>query len=129
MVWKAGLIAAAAALAGCTLPPLDPGAVSRASDLQLCQTLAQGRQVNNADWIRAAREELQRRGSLTADELVDVNRLRVRIGQREHIAVCAWGPYLDINETVVPGVRSRQFVMFDRTYVYTDGRRVTAFQQ
>jgi hypothetical protein len=129
VVRKAGLIAALAVLAGCTMPPLDPGAVSRASDLQLCQTLAQGRQVNNADWIRATREELQRRGALTADELADVNRLRVRIGQREHVAVCAWGPYIDVNETVTTNTRSRQFVMFDRTYVYTDGRRVTAFQQ
>jgi hypothetical protein len=123
-------VAATVVVAGCALPPLDPAAVSRASNLELCQTVAQGRQLNSADWIATARAELVRRGAMTDEELVDVNRQRVRIGQREHIAVCAWGPYIDVNETVGRGFRQRQFVMGQfGPYVYTDGRRVTGFQQ
>ncbi len=128
MMRTAGLIVAAAMLAGCAIPPLSPEDAAAATDLQLCQTYSAAREIGATQQSDPALAELRRRG-LSAREMADIEGQVVRTGQREHVAICAWGPYWDVNETVVVGSRSRQFVLGDfGPYVYTDGRLVTGWQ-
>lgn len=122
-------LGALAFLVACGPPPdLKKSQVSRMSDTQLCQTYAAARGWGNTQHKLAARQELKARGAVTEQELKDISERVIRNGMREHIAVCAWGPYTEVNTTQVSGLSSRQFVLPLNRYFYTRNGLVYAWQ-
>lgn len=114
-------------VAACATP--DAATMSSRSDLELCQTYAMGRAGLSPAWMNAAEAELMRRKAITNDERIDAERQRVRIGMKEHVAVCAWGPYVTVNRTTGSWGTDKQYVMGQfGPYVYTRNGVVTAFQ-
>jgi hypothetical protein len=95
--------------------------VHRMSGLDLCQTY---RDTGS----KVAYSELKRRNALSAPEWSLVRKHEVHVGMSEVAMICAWGNALQVNRTVIGHVVRKQYVYGERTYVYVDNGRVTAFQ-
>lgn len=117
-----------ATLSSCAVAT-DPEDYSDLSDLELCQHYAVTKSRLTKPWTKAAMDELIRRKAVTEAEIADISKEVIRIGMREHAAVCSWGPYKDVNTSVGSWGRHRQYVMGDfGPYVYTENGRVTSWQ-
>lgn len=128
---RVAALAAIAATAGCavTPPPVDQAAIRRADNVKLCQTYSQAKSPYLPDWQKAVRDELSRRGAVSKRDGADWQKGLVRIGMAEHIAVCSWGPYVDVNTTTGSwGVDKQYLFGLFGPYVYTRNGVVTAFQ-
>jgi hypothetical protein len=112
----------------CSAPELTAEQAARMSNNQLCQTYSFARRLNDAQRMNRAKTELRNRGELSENELQDIYKYRLRDGMKEHIAICSWGPYQDINTTNVRGQQSKQIVIDLDTYIYTENGRVYAWQ-
>jgi len=120
-----------ATVAACAAPtpPVNQGQISRASNVTLCQTYAQAKSPYAPEWQAAVRNELNKRGAVTKRDKADWDKGLVRVGMAEHIAVCSWGPYLDVNTTTGAWGTDKQYVFGQfGPYVYTRNGKVTAFQ-
>lgn len=123
------LIVAAIPACAVTPPPVNQVQISRASNLTLCQTYAQAKSPYAPEWQAAVRAELSKRGAITSRDQADWNKGFVRIGMAEHIAICSWGPYIDVNTTTGSWGTDKQFVIGQfGPYIYTRNGKVTAFQ-
>jgi hypothetical protein len=121
-------ITAVLAVSGCSVPTAAD--YMAATDLQVCQAYAMARAGFMPNVMIDAETELRRRKAITPEELQLVMDQRIKVGTREHIAVCAWGPYVDVNSTTGSWGTSKQYVMGQLgPYVYVRGGKVTAFQQ
>ncbi|MDZ4136681.1 MAG: hypothetical protein U1D06_13985 [Paracoccaceae bacterium] len=110
-------------------PPPSDAALRKASNVELCQTYARAKSPYAPAWQAAARNELIRRGAVTKQDQADWSKGLVRIGMAEHIAVCSWGPYVDVNSTTGSWGTHRQYVIGQfGPYVYTENGVVTSFQ-
>jgi hypothetical protein len=123
-------------LAGCAGSParlamMSPEQLQTQSDGQLCAAYG----FAHSKKVRA---EIERRGILTAEEWLLVERREVAIGMSELAMVASIGGpnglYGSVNETVTAGGVRRQYVYRDTEYgragyVYTEGGRVTAYQR
>lgn len=113
---------------GCATP--DEVTMQAMTPIGLCQSYAMARNVTySSSWLNASMDELKRRGVLNEEELDLISKKRVRLGMSEHAAVCAWGPYKDVNTSRGSWGIHRQFVMGDfGPYVYTENGKVTSTQ-
>lgn len=102
---------------------------STMTPMQLCQTHAQGKQIGKPSYENRTRMELERRKALSSRDISDIASGKIRQGMRDYVSVCSWGPYVDINSTVVGGFNSTQYVMVNGRYVYTRNGRVYGWQQ
>lgn len=121
-------VAGIAGLASCSVPDLSAEQAQKMTNLQLCQTYSVARTYNNSQHMNRAKWELKRRGALSDRDISDITSQTIRTGMKEHVAVCSWGPYEDINTTVVGSHESKQFVIDLGTYFYTRNGRVYAWQ-
>jgi len=115
-------------LAGCSVPEVTAQDAYPLTELQLCQSYARAKLTNNANVLGVAKTELIRRKAVSNQDLEDMAQGVIREGMKEHVAICSWGPYRDVNTTVVAGSRSKQFVISLSKYVYTRDGRVYAWQ-
>ena len=100
------------------------------SNLDLCQTMAWARTVNDWQRINRSRTELIRRGAVSKRDLADIDAKEIRTGMRDYVAVCAWGPFSDINRSGGSYGSFDQYVMYPMgTYVYTRNGKVDSWQQ
>lgn len=120
------------AVSACAMPEATPpseAVMRKASNVELCQAYAISKNPYSAAVQAAVRRELARRGSVSKQDQADWNKGFVRIGMSEHVAVCSWGPYFDVNTTTGAWGVHRQYVMGQfGPYVYTENGRVTSFQ-
>lgn len=121
-------LAGLAITTACSVPELTREDAAAMDNLQLCQTYANAKGFNNAQWLNRAKHELKRRGAVTERDLSDMAKGVIRTGMKEHVAVCSWGPYKDINTTVVGSYESKQFVLPNYSFFYTRNGRVYAWQ-
>jgi hypothetical protein len=100
--------------------------------LDLCQTYASHRDSGDygAPVAVQIQNELIRRKKLTGAQLADIKTHTIRTGMPEHIAICSWGPFSDVNQYGGIYGAHNQFVIGDYgTYIYTENGRVTSWQQ
>lgn len=127
----AGLLMCFGAVACGPLPPLDEATLSSSSLNELCQAYAYG-QLNTALAPRGgqAMNELILRKEITTKQLQDIKAGTIRTGMPEHIAICSWGPYTDINSSGGIYGTFNQIVIGDKgEYIYTSNGRVESWQQ
>ena len=122
------LCSATIALSACSLPAPTEAELREASPRQLCQGYAANKFNANNQALYA--NELFRRKLITAKEWTDVQGGVIRTGMREHVAVCAWGPYSHINSSAGRFGQHNQIVIDDfGPYIYTENGKVTSWQQ
>ncbi|NKX40356.1 hypothetical protein HGG71_02610 [Rhodobacteraceae bacterium R_SAG2] len=117
-----------AVVGACSAPELSQEAAASMTNIQLCQTYAYAKSFNDAQRLNRVKHELKQRGAVTEQDLSDMAKGVIRTGMKEHVAVCSWGPYRDINTTVVGSYESKQFVLPNYSFFYTRNGRVYAWQ-
>jgi len=74
--------------------------------------------------------ELISRKALSKRDVKDIEAGTIRTGMREHVAVCSWGPVIDVNRSGGIYGKSAQFVVDDfGPYFYSDNGLITSWQQ
>ncbi|MES9868070.1 MAG: hypothetical protein ABW149_00010 [Sedimenticola sp.] len=77
-------------------------------------------------------DELVSRDAITADEYATASQHKIQMGMGECGLLIAFGRPDDINRTVIQGAPiSKQYVyraIYSATYVYTEGGKITAWQ-
>jgi hypothetical protein len=115
-------------LSACALPELSAEQAAAMSNNQLCQAYSHAEKYGHPNRLSSALRELKKRGAISDRDYKDIRAHRIRTGMKEHIAICSWGPYEDINSTTMRGYQSRQIVIDLGTYIYTENGRVYAWQ-
>src|SRR5262249_16891537 len=75
----------------------------------------------------SVRQELVRRKMFSPDEWRLIKTKKVKIGMSELALVCSWG-MTERNRSVLASGVHTQYV-YDKSYVYVNGRQVTSFQE
>jgi hypothetical protein len=108
---------------------LSEATIASSNLVELCNWYAFGREYQQADVQSQAETELRRRKALSNKDWSDVKAQTIRTGQKEHVAVCAWGPYKTANVSDGNYGRTVQFIFGDfGPYGYSDNGRITSWQ-